>query len=432
MSDWREIYKSRLVSAEEAVKAIKPGNRVVLGHACGEPRALVQALLARGPELEEVEIVHLLKMGQPDFCLPEMASRLRSNALFVSGANREAVRTGRADYTPCFFSEVPRLFRQGYLPVDAALVQVSPPDKHGFCSFGVSVDYTKSGAESARLVIAQVNRHMPRTLGNCFIHVSQFDYIVEADIPLYEVPRANLSAEEEMIGHYVAELVEDGSTLQLGIGAIPEAALLFMKDKKDLGIHTEMFSDAVVEAYHRGIITNRLKTINPGKIIATFLMGTKALYDFVDDNPAVEMHPVDYSNDIFVISRHEKMVAINSALQVDLTGQVCADTIGRLQYSGVGGQVDFVRGASRSPGGKAIIAMPATAAQGKISRIVPLLDPGAAVTTSRNDVHYVVTEYGIADLRGKTLRQRALALTAIAHPQFREELRKEMQVRGLD
>lgn len=430
--NWQEEYKRKLVSAEVAVKSINSGDRVVVAHACGEPQALTDALVKRAPELENVEIVHMVAMGKAEYCKPEMAGHFRHNSLFVGATTREAVNQGRADYTPCFFSEIPRLFREGYLPVDVALIQVSPPDKHGFCSLGISVDYTKTAAENARIVIAQVNRYMPRTLGNSFMHISQFNYLVEADIPLIELPRPQISEVEEQIGQNVSKLIEDGSTLQLGIGAIPDAVLMFLKEKKDLGIHTEMFSDGVVELYEAGVITNQRKTIHKGKMVATFLMGTKRLYDFVNDNPVVEMHTVDYTNDPYIIGRHEKMVSINSALQVDLTGQVCADTIGLRQFSGVGGQVDFVRGTSRSPGGKSIIAMPSTAGNGKFSRIVAFLDQGAAVTTSRNDVHYIVTEYGIADLRGKTIRQRAKALIEIAHPQFREELWKEVKARGLN
>ena len=430
--NWQEEYKRKLVSAEVAVKSINSGDRVVVAHACGEPQVLIDALVKRAPELENVEIVHMVAMGKAEYCKPEMAGHFRHNSLFVGATTREAVNQGRADYTPCFFSEIPRLFREGYLPVDVALIQVSPPDKHGFCSLGISVDYTKTAAENARIVIAQVNRYMPRTLGNSFMHISQFNYLVEADIPLIELPRPQISEVEEQIGQNVSKLIEDGSTLQLGIGAIPDAVLMFLKEKKDLGIHTEMFSDGVVELYEAGVITNQRKTIHKGKMVATFLMGTKRLYDFVNDNPVVEMHTVDYTNDPYIIGRHEKMVSINSALQVDLTGQVCADTIGLRQFSGVGGQVDFVRGTSRSPGGKSIIAMPSTAGNGKFSRIVAFLDQGAAVTTSRNDVHYIVTEYGIADLRGKTIRQRAKALIEIAHPQFREELWKEVKARGLN
>jgi len=425
--NWKEIYQSRLCTAEEAIKAVQSGHRVVIGHACGEPQALVEALVKDAPRLENVEIVHMVAMGEAKYCRPGMEKHFRHNALFVGNTSRSAVNEGRADYTPCFFHEIPRLFLQGYLPVDVALIQVTKPDQHGFCSFGISVDYTKPAASAAKVVIAQVNEYMPRTLGDSFIHVSDIDYFVEESMPLLELQPPKITEVEEKIGYYISQLVEDGSTLQLGIGAIPDAVLMFLKDKKDLGIHTEMFSDGVIELVQSGVINNKAKTYHPGKIISTFLMGTKKLYDFVNDNPMIELHSVDYINDPFVIARNPKMVSINSALQVDLTGQVCADTIGYRQYSGVGGQVDFVRGASRSPGGKSIIAMPSTAMGGTRSRIVPCLDEGAAVTTSRNDIHYVVTEYGVADLRGKTLRQRAQALIEIAHPDFRDFLRSRIK-----
>jgi len=424
--NWKEIYQSRLCTPEDAVSVIQSGQRIVVGHACGEPQVLVDALVAQADRLENVEIVHMVAMGKAKYCQEGMEKHFRHNALFVGGSTRKAVNEKRADYTPCFFSEIPRLFKEGYLPVDVALIQVSPPDEHGFCSFGVSVDYTRPAALAAKTVIAQVNDQMPRTLGDSFIHVSELDYIVETSIPLIELPKPGITKVEEQIGYYVSQLVEDGSTLQLGIGAIPDAVLLFLKDKKDLGIHTEMFSDGVVELVEAGVITNKAKTCHPGKIVANFLMGTKKLYDFVHNNPLVEMYSVDYTNDPFVIAKNAKMISINSALQVDLTGQVCADTIGYKQYSGVGGQVDFVRGASRSPGGKSIIALPSTAMNGKVSRIVTHLDEGAAVTTSRNDVHFIVTEYGYADLRGKSLRQRGEALIQIAHPDFRESLKQHL------
>ena len=424
--NWQDLYKSKLTSADEAVKQIQPGNRVVIAHACGESPTLSEALVKRGPSLQNVEIVHMVAMGKAKYCYEEMKGHFVHNSLFAGGTTREAINSGRADFTPCFFSEIPRLFREGFLPVDVALIQTSTPDKYGFCSLGISVDYTKVAAACARVVIAAVNPNMPRTLGDSFIHVSEISHIVETDDQIIELPRPEIGEVEEAIGRNVASLVEDGSTLQLGIGAIPDAVLLFLKEKKDLGIHTEMFSDGVVELYEAGVITNRAKTLHPHRMICNFLMGTRKLYDFVDNNPVVEMHTVDYTNDHFVISRNDKMVSINSALQVDVTGQVNADTIGYKQYSGVGGQVDFVRGSARSRGGKAIIAMPATASGGKISRIVSRLDEGSCVTTSRSDVHYVVTEYGVADLRGKTVRERARALIAIAHPDFRAELTKEV------
>lgn len=430
MAYWKKIYDSKLTFAEKAVESIKSGNRVVIAHACGEAKALSAAMVARAPKLENVEVVHMVAMGKAEYCKPEMAKHFRHNSLFVGSTSRTAVNEGRADYTPCFFSEIPRLFKNGYLPVDVAMIHVSPPDAHGYCSLGISVDYTKPAAECAKTVIAQVNKNMPRTLGDSFMYISQFDYIVEFDEPLIELSRPSITEVEENIGRYVAELIEDGSTLQLGIGAIPDAVLGYLKEKRDLGIHTEMFSDGVVELYEAGVITNRAKTLHKGKMVATFFMGTKKLYDFVNDNPAVAMYPVDYVNDPFVICQNSRMVSINSALQVDLTGQVCADTLGSKQYSGVGGQVDYVRGASRSEGGKSIIALPATASNGNYSRITAVLDSGAAVTTSRNDVDYVVTEYGIASLRGKTLRQRAKELISIAHPTFRKQLESVVKERN--
>jgi 4-hydroxybutyrate CoA-transferase len=425
--NWQDIYQSKLTTAEEAVKCVRSGDRVVLAHACGESPTLSSALVARAPKLEDVEIVHMVAMGPAAYCDSNMIKHFRHNSLFAGGSTRNAINDGRADYTPCFFSEIPRLFRDGYLPVNVVLVQVSPPDNHGFCSFGVSVDYTKVAASCAKTTVAAVNPNMPRTLGDSFIHVNDITHIVETEDRIIELPRPKISAVEEAIGRNVASLVEDGSTLQLGIGAIPDAVLLFLKEKHDLGIHTEMFSDGVVELVEAGVITNKAKTLHPYKMICNFLMGTRKLYDFIHNNPMVEMHTVDYTNDPFIISRNDKMVSINSALQVDLTGQVCADTIGCRQYSGVGGQVDFVRGASRSRGGKAIIALPSTASAGKVSRIAVKLDEGASVTTSRNDVHFVVTEYGIADLRGKSLHARAKELINIAHPDFRAELTKEVE-----
>ncbi|MBE3587725.1 MAG: acetyl-CoA hydrolase/transferase family protein [Thermoanaerobacteraceae bacterium] len=431
MNKWLEQYHSKLTSAGEAVKTIESGDRVVLGLACGLPRALTRALADRAHKLKDVEVVHLVSIEEGCYCLPEMAGHIRHNSLFVGPATRCAVNEGRADYTPCLFSEVPRLFKEGYLPVDVAMIQVSPPDDFGYCSLGISVDCTRAAAECARKVIAQVNRNMPRTMGDSFMHVSQFHYIVEFDEPLIELPRPHITEVEEQIGRYVAELVEDRATLQLGIGAIPDAIIRFLKDKRDLGIHTEMFSDGVVELYEEGIVTCEAKSLHRGKMVATFLMGTKKLYDFVNDNPVVEMYPVDYVNDPFIISQNSRMVSINSALQIDLLGQVCAEMLGGRQYSGVGGQLDYVRGASRAKGGKAVIAMPSTAQKGQYSRIVVALEPGTAVTTTRNDVHYVVTEYGIANLRGKTVKQRARELISIAHPRFRDRLTYDAQKAGL-
>lgn len=430
LTHWRTAHKDKIVSAAEAVRSIKSGDRVVVGHACGEPAAVVEAMVARAAELRDVEIVHMVAMGPAKYAQPGMERSFRHNALFVGGTTRKAVEEKRADYTPSFFSEIPRLFRDRILPVDVALIQITPPDDDGFCSYGVSVDYTKVAAESAKIVIAQVNGRLPRT-GGAKIHIDALNYIVADDRPVIELSPPAIGAEERAIGENVAGLIPDGATLQLGIGAIPDAVLLFLQGKKDLGIHSEMFSDGVVVLAEKGVVTNRKKTLNPGKFIATFLMGTQKLYDFVDNNPDVELHPVDYINDPFVIGGHEKMVSINSALQVDLMGQVNAEMIGSRQFSGIGGQVDFVRGASRSPGGKSIIALPSTAAGGKISRIRCELDRGAAVSTSRNDVHYIVTEHGVAELRGKSLRQRAQALIAISHPAFRDQLAAEAAEKGM-
>ena len=425
--NWLEHYHHKLVSAEEAIQVIQSGQRVFLTGNCSVPQRLLRALCQRAPELHDVEIVQVLTIGDAEYVQPGMEKHLRVNTLFISDNVRAAVNEGRADFTPIFLSEIPGLFRSGQLPLDVALIHVSPPDEHGFCSFGIEVGVTKPAAHCAKIVIAEVNEHMPRTLGDSFIHVSQLDYIVPVSYRLPEVTFGTPGEVQKRIGQYVAELIEDGATLQIGIGGIPDAVLLYLRDKKDLGIDTEMFSDGVIELVEAGIITNERKTLHPGKIIAGFLLGSQRLYDFVDNNPLVELHPTDYVNDPFLIAQNEKMVAINSAIEVDLTGQVCADSIGHRFYSGVGGQIDFIRGAARSKGGKPIIALPSTARNGTISRIVAELKPGAGVTTTRNDVHYVVTEYGVAYLHGKTIRQRVEALINIAHPDFRADLRKAAQ-----
>ena len=430
MNNWRDLYHNKIVSAAQAVQHIKSDDRVVIGHACGEPPTLVEALVARASELSNVEIVHMVAMGPAKFAQPEMEKSFRHNALFVGGTTRKAVEEKRADFTPCFFSEIPRLFKNKILSVDALLFQVTPPDEQGFCSYGVSVDYTKTAAECARIVIAQMNSCLPHT-GGAKIHLNDIHFIVEQDEPIIELKPPKIGEVEKAIGENVAALIPDGATLQLGIGAIPDAVLLFLTDKKDLGIHSEMFSDGVLVLAEAGVITNRKKTINTGKFTATFLMGTKRLYDFVNHNPDVEMQSVDYINDPCIIGQHDNMISINSALQVNLMGEVNAEMIGTKQFSAVGGQVDFVRGASRSLNGKSIIALPSTAAGGKISRITCDLDRGAAVTTSRNDVHYVVTEYGAANLRGKSLSERAKALIAISHPDFRERLTAEAKEKRL-
>ena len=426
MKDWQNKYQDKIVSPEVAIeKGVRSNSRVVIAHACAEPQTLVEALVAGAPHLKDVEIVHMVAMGKAKYTAPELAESFHHNALFVGGSTRKAVSEGRASYTPCFFSEIPSLFREKILPVQTALIQISYPDEEGYCSYGVSVDYGQVAAESAQVVIGQMNTFCPRT-GGAKIHLDQIDYLVLKDEPLIELQPPAIGEIEKKIGENVASLIEDGSTLQLGIGAIPDAVLLFLKEKKDLGIHSEMFSDGVVELAEAGVITNKKKTLHPGKFIATFLMGTRRLYDFVDNNPDVEMHPVDYTNDPFVVAQNEKLMSINSAIQVDFMGQVNAEVIGGKQFSGIGGQVDFVRGARRSKGGKSIIALPSTASGGKVSRIVCELDSGSAVSTSRNDVDYIVTEYGIAYLRGKTLRQRAEELIRISHPDFQAELTEKL------
>ena len=425
--NWKTYYETHLTTAEDAVTYIKSGDRVVVAHACGEPSYLLDAMVANAAAYKDVELVHMVAMGKGEYCKPEYAENFRHNAIFVGGSSRDAVADGRADFTPSFFFEVPRLFGTT-MPVDVALVMVTPPDENGMCSLGVSVDYTQEAVKQAKLVIAQVNPQMPWTGPNSLVSVKDLDVIVEHDAPLIELKPGKIGDVEKAIGEHCASLVPDGATLQLGIGAIPDAVLLFLKEKKDLGIHSEMFSDGVVELAEAGVITNAKKTLHPGKFVVAFLMGTKRLYDFVDHNPDVDMRPVDYVNNPFVIAQNDNLISINSCVQVDLMGQVASETVGPKQISGVGGQVDFVRGASASKGGVSIMAMPSTV-KGKISKIVPMLDEGAAVTTSRNDVDYVVTEYGIAHLKGETLRQRARNLIAIAHPDFRDGLKAEFEKR---
>ena len=415
-------YANKCLSPDQAAALIEPGQRVVLGHAAATPLEVVKAMTDDKTRYKNVEIVHMLSLGKAEYMRKDMAGHFSHNALFVGGNTRDGIKNKQGDYTPCFFYEVPKLFSEGLLPVDVAIIQVSPPDERGMMSFGLSNDYTSTAAKMAKVVIAEVNTNMPRVYGDNFIHLSDVNHIVEVNHPIPELPMAAIGPVEEAIGQYCASLIQDGDTLQLGIGAIPDAALKFLGDKKDLGIHTEMFSDGVVDLYEKGVITGKKKSLYPGKMISTFLMGSKKLYDFVHNNPAVELHPVDYVNHPAIIMRNENMVSINSALQVDLMGQVAAETIGLSQFSGVGGQVDYVRGAAMSRGGRSIIAMPSTASKGTRSRIVDFLEPGNAVTTSRNDVHYVITEYGIAHLKGKTLRERAKALIQIAHPDFRDQL----------
>ncbi|MEO8285248.1 MAG: acetyl-CoA hydrolase/transferase C-terminal domain-containing protein [Chloroflexota bacterium] len=416
---------------EEAVSVVGSGQRVYIGGGCGEPVVLAQALVRRAPELRNVEIVHVLTAGHAAYADPGMEESFHVNSFFIAPNVRSAVQEGRADFTPVFLHEIPRFFREGILPIDVALISVSPPDEHGFCSYGVEVGVTKPAVESARIVIAEINPNMPRVWGQSFIHLSQITYCVPVDYPLPTARQSTYNPVYEQIGAHIAGLINDGDTLQLGIGAIPDAVLRSLGDKHDLGVHSEMFSDGIVDLVESGVITGRRKNFLPGKLVASFILGTERLYRFVNDNPMIELRPVDFTNDPFTISRNDNMVAINSALQVDLTGQVCADSIGCKFYSGVGGQADFIRGAAHSKGGKPIIALPSTAMKGAISRIVPVLDSGAGVTTSRNDVHYVVTEYGVAQLFGKSVRQRAEALIAIAHPDFRESLTQSAHDRCL-
>jgi 4-hydroxybutyrate CoA-transferase len=419
-----ELYGRKLTTAQEAVKLIQSDSRVYLGGGAGVPQRLERAMVDRADELRHVEVVSVLSFAGDEHLAPQYASSFRHRGLFLGENAREAVGAGRADYTPIYLSEIPRLFRDGTLPIDIALIQVSPPDEHGFCSFGCEVGCTKPAAQSARLIIAEVNARMPRVLGDSFIHISKLDEIVETDYAPPEAPQGGFSETHERIGALIADLIPDGATLQLGIGSIPDAVLFHLKDKRDLGIHSELFSDGVIDLVDRGVITNEKKTLHPGKIIAGFLFGSQALYEFVHDNALIELHPTDYVNDPFIIAQNDSMIAINSAIEVDLTGQVCADSIGPRFYSGIGGQLDFVRGAARSRGGKPIIALPATAKGGALSRIVPQLKPGAGVVTSRGDVHYVVTEFGVASLHGRSIRERACELIKIAAPQFREELER--------
>jgi acyl-CoA hydrolase len=411
----------RIVSAEEALAVVHSGQRVFVHSAAATPQRLVRALASRAEDLRNVEVVHIHTEGEAPYASPEHSDSFRTSAMFIGGNMRKAVASGEADYIPVFLSEIPNLFKNKVLPIDVALVQVSPPDKHGYCTLGVSVDVSQAAVETARYVIAQVNPNMPRTHGDGNFHVSEIDFGVEVDEPLYELPVPTLSETERAIGRNVAELVEDGATLQMGIGAIPDAVLAALHDHKHLGIHTEMFSEGVIDLFEKGVVDNSRKAKHPGKIVSSFLMGSRRLYDFVDDNPKVVMLGADYVNDTAVIRQNPKVTAINSAIEVDLTGQVVADSIGSRMYSGVGGQMDFIRGASISKGGKPIIALPSTTRRGE-SRIVPFLKEGAGVVTTRAHVHYVVTEFGIAYLYGQTLRQRARALINVAHPDHRESL----------
>jgi len=423
--DLKQRYEAKRMTAREALSKIHSGSRVFLGSGCAEPQHLLAALVELGGasgQLHDVEIVHMLTVGPALHTAQQFDRNFRHNAFFVGPSVRQAVYEGQADYTPIFLSQIPALLRTGRMPIDVALVQVSPPDRYGFCSFGVSVEAHHAAVEAAEYVVAQVNPQMPRTLGDSFVHIDQLDAIVEYEEPLLEVQFDPPDEVAHAIARHISRLVENGSTLQIGIGSIPNAVLQYLTDKKDLGIHTEMFSDGVIDLIEAGVVNNSRKTFHPGKVVAAFCVGTRRLYDYIDENPMFEFHPTDHTSSPINIARNYKMVAINTALEVDITGQVCADSLGHYIYSGIGGQADFIRGAAMAPDGKPIIALPSTARNGTVSRIVAELSPGAGVVTTRGDVHYIATEYGVAYLHGKSLRQRALSLIAIAHPKFREEL----------
>lgn len=419
---WVDHYNRKKTSVEKALKVVQSGQRVYIHPGCAEPESLVRALVARSSELKNVEIIHLLTMGSAGYAAPEHEGHFWHRALFTGKNVRQAVNEGRADFHPIFLSEVAQMFYRGIYPIDVALIQVTPPDEHGYCSFGVGVETTKPACEVAGTIIAEVNSQTPRVLGDNFIHCSKLDYVVEVDTPLVELHQVEMTDLHRAIGKNVADLIEDGATLQLGIGGIPDAILYYLHEKRDLGIHTEMFSDGAIELVEKGIINNEKKTLHPGKMVASFVLGSHNLFDFIDNNPAIEFHPSHYVNDPSVIAKNDNMVAINSAIQIDLTGQVCADSLGHKIYSGIGGQVDFIRGAAHAKNGKPIIALPSTAKNDAISRIVVSLDTGAGVVTSRGDVHFVVTEYGVTDLFGHSIRERAKMLIDIAHPKFRDEL----------
>jgi acyl-CoA hydrolase len=429
--NWLDDYKAKLCSASDAVKMIKSGDRVYYGGNAAIPVSLVEALAERYTELNDVQLNHVLLLGQDPLSRPEMVGHFRHNSLFVGPADRQAVNEGRADYMPIFLYMIPRLFRERHVPLDVAMVQVSPPDLHGFMSLGVETLAAKAACQSAKTVIVEVNDRMPRILGDSFIHARQASRIVEVSRPLPNLQTKPSTDVEMSIGKHIAGLIQPGSTIQMGIGGIPDAVYAALDGPLDLGIHTEMMSDGAMRAIQRGLVTGSRKSLHPGKVVITFALGSQALYEFLDNNPLIEAHPVEYVNDPFVISQNDNLVAINSAIEVDITGQVCSDSIGDKVYSGFGGQVDFIRGAARSRGGKPIIALPSSAKDGQISKIVPYLQKGAGVVTSRGDVHYVVTDHGVAQLFGKNLRERAEALIRIAAPQFRDDLLKAAQERKL-
>jgi acyl-CoA hydrolase/GNAT superfamily N-acetyltransferase len=421
-SEWRADYDKKVQSAEKAMRLIRRGHRVFIGSGCGEPQHLVQALERVAIELADLEVLHLLSLGRTSYTDETFQDKVRLKSLFVASGSRQAMAEGRADYTPIYLFDVPELFHSGHTTIDVALIQVSPPGEHGFCSLGIAVDIVKAAAANANVVIAQVNPRMPRVLGDGYVHIRDIDVFVEHEEELLEMPPPLMNETAHQIGKHVAKLIEDGSTIRAGVGSVSNAALYSLEGKKDLGVHTDMLTDAYLHLVEGGVITNTRKTLHPKKIIASFCMGSRKLYDFVHNNPMVEFHPIEYTNDFSVISKNEKMVSINSALQVDLSGQVCADSMGYIIYSGVGGSVDFIRGSTLSKGGKSIIVLPSTTLDGNESRIVPHLSEGAGVVNTRGGVNYVVTEFGAVNLHGKTVRERALALINLAHPKFRAEL----------
>lgn len=422
---WQQKYKDLITTADKAVERIKPGHRVFVGTACAEPVELIDALTKRAGELSDVEIVQLLTKGDAPYIDKKFSHSFSINSFFIGNTIRDAIQQGLGDYTPISLSDIPRIFSSGQLPIDAALIQVTPPDSRGKVSLGVSVDIIKSAIENASLVIALINPSMPRTIGDCYLDIYDLDFLIPVDRPILEVKLEEPSPEARSIGEYISALVDDRSTIEFGIGEIPHSLICFLKSKKDLGIHTEMLTDSVIDLIESGAVTGLRKTLDRGKIVTSFCMGTQRLYDYIDNNPLFSFRPTEYVNDTYIIGRQHQMVAINTALEIDLTGQVCADSLGAKFYSGIGGQVDFNRGAARSHRGKAIIAIESTAQNGTISRIVSRLTSGAGVVTTRGDVHYVATEHGVAYLHGKSIQERALALISIAHPDFREQLFKE-------
>ncbi len=424
-TEWQDAYSDMLATPRQAAKLIKPGQRVFIGTGCGEPVALVDALTERAHELADVEIIQLLAKGMAPYADRRFSGSFKVNSFFIGTAIRQHIQEGLGDYTPVLLSDIPRLFSSGRLPLDVVLIQVTPPDSRGQVSLGVSVDIVKSAAENGSLVIAQVNPRMPRTLGESFMDIYDLDVLVPVDMEILERQQSTTTEDTLKIGEYIAALIEDGATIEFGIGRIPHGVIEFLKDKKDLGIHTELLTDSIIPLIESGAVTGRRKTVDRNKIVASFCMGGRKLYDFIDNNPLFSFRPTEYVNDSHVISRQFKMTAINMALEVDLTGQVCADSLGSLFYSGVGGQVDFNRGAARAKDGKAIIALESTAREGEVSRIVTRLTPGAGVVTTRGEAHYVVTEYGVAYLHGKSIQERVMALISIAHPKFREQLLEE-------